>query len=53
MSTFEIDTWQTVNFWTKNLIEVLIWYFFKIEVSSVMRIEIQRLKNKVIKIQSI
>jgi hypothetical protein len=44
--------WRTVSFWTKNLTEIRInlVFFFKIEVSSVMRIETQTLKNKVIKI---
>jgi hypothetical protein len=42
---------RAVSFWTKNLTDVLIWYFSKIEVPSVMRIETQRLKNKVIKTQ--
>lgn len=49
MSTSEVDTWWAVNFWTEKLTEVLIWSFFKIDVSSVMRIETQRLKNKVVK----
>jgi hypothetical protein len=43
--------WRTVNFWTEKLTEVLIWSFPKIDVSSVMRIETQGLKNKVVKTQ--
>jgi len=46
-----VDTWQTVSFWTKNLTEALIWSFLKIEVSFMMRIETQVLKNKVSKTQ--
>jgi hypothetical protein len=41
VSTSDVDTWQTVNFLTENLTEVLIWYFLKIEVPSVMQIETQ------------
>jgi hypothetical protein len=51
MSTSEVDTWQSVSFWTEKLTEVLIQSFFKIEVSSVMQIETQGLKNKVSKTQ--
>jgi hypothetical protein len=51
VSTSEVDTWRTVNFWTEKLTEVLIWSFPKIDVSSVMRIETQGLKNKVVKTQ--
>jgi hypothetical protein len=47
VSTFEVDTWRTVIFLT----EVLIRSFFKTEVLSVMRIEIQGLENKVSKTQ--
>jgi hypothetical protein len=36
-----VDTWRTVSFWTKNLTEILIRSFSKIEVPSVMRIETQ------------
>jgi hypothetical protein len=46
-----VDTWRTVSFWTENLTEVLIRYFSKTEVLSVMRIEIYGLKNKVYKTQ--
>jgi hypothetical protein len=51
MSTSEVDTWRAVSFWTVNLIDVLIWSFPKIEVPSVMQIETQELKNKVVKTQ--
>jgi len=30
---------RAISFWTENLIEVLIWFFPKMEVSSIMRIE--------------
>jgi uncharacterized membrane protein YcgQ (UPF0703/DUF1980 family) len=53
VSTSEVDTWQTISFWTEKLTEVLIWSFLKIDVSSVMRIETQRLKNKVVKTQGL
>jgi hypothetical protein len=53
VSTFEVDTWRTVNFWTEKLTDVLIWSFSKIDVSSVMRIETQGLKNKVVKTQGL
>jgi hypothetical protein len=46
-----VDTWRAVSFWTENLTEVLIRLFLKTEVSSVMRIETERLKNKVFKTQ--
>jgi len=49
VSTSDVDTWWIVSFFDKNLIEVLIWYFSKIKVLYVMRIETQRLKDKVIK----
>jgi hypothetical protein len=42
---------RAVSFFTENLIDVPIWYFLKIEVPSVMRIEIYGLKNKVVKTQ--
>jgi hypothetical protein len=51
VSTFEVDTWRSVSFWTEKLTEVLIRSFFKTEVSSVMQIETLGLKNKVFKIQ--
>jgi len=51
VSTSEVDTWRTVSFWTENLTEVLIWSFLKIELPSIMRIETQGLKNKVVKTQ--
>jgi len=38
--TSYVDTWRAVNFLTKNLIEVSIQSFLKIEVSSMMRIKI-------------
>jgi hypothetical protein len=41
--------WQIVCFWTENLTEILIWFFSKTEISSMMRIESQRLKGKVFK----
>jgi hypothetical protein len=53
VSTFEVDTWRSVSFWTEKLTEVLIRSFPKTEVSSVMQIETQRLKNKVFKIQGL
>jgi hypothetical protein len=53
VSTSEVDTWRTVSFWTEKLTEVLIWSFLKIDVSSVMRIETQGLKNKVVKTQGL
>jgi hypothetical protein len=53
VSTSEVDTWRTVNFWTEKLTEVLIWSFPKIDVLSVMRIETQGLKNKVVKTQGL
>jgi hypothetical protein len=46
-----VDRWRTVNFFTENLTEVLIRSFPKTEVSSVIRIETQGLKNKVSKTQ--
>jgi hypothetical protein len=46
-----VDMWQTISFWTENLIDVLIRSFSKIEVPFVMRIEIQGLKNNVFKTQ--
>jgi hypothetical protein len=46
-----VDKWRTVSFWIENLTDVLIWYFLKTEVASVMRIETQGLKNKVSKTQ--
>jgi hypothetical protein len=51
VSTSEVDTWQTFSFLMENLTKVLIWSFSKIEVLSVMRIETQGLKNKLVKIQ--
>jgi hypothetical protein len=42
-------TWWTVSFWTENLTDVFILSFLKTEVSSVMHIETQELKNKVFK----
>jgi hypothetical protein len=39
MSTFEVDTWRSVSFWTEKLTEVLIRSFSKTEVSSVIQIE--------------
>jgi hypothetical protein len=45
--------WRTVSFWTEKLTEVLIWSFPKIDVSSLMRIETQDLKNEVIKTQEL
>jgi hypothetical protein len=45
----EVDTWQAVSFWTENLTEILIRSLTKIEVPSVIRIETQGLKNKVVK----
>jgi hypothetical protein len=44
-------TWCAVSFWTEKLIKVLIRSFSKTEVSSVMQIETQKLKNKVFKTQ--
>jgi len=49
VSTSDDDTWRSVSFWTEKLTEVLIRSFLKTEVSSVMRIETQGLKNKVVK----
>jgi hypothetical protein len=46
-----IDMWRNISFWTKNLTKILIQYFSKIEVPSVMRIETQGLKNKFFKTQ--
>jgi hypothetical protein len=46
-----VDTWRAISFWTENLIGVLIWYFPKTEVPSVMQIETQVQKNKVFKTQ--
>jgi hypothetical protein len=43
--------WHAVSFWMENLTEVLIWSFFKTEVSFVMRIETHVPKNKIFKIQ--
>jgi hypothetical protein len=45
--------WRSVSFWTEKLTEVLIRLFSKTEVSSVMQIETQRLKNKVSKTQKL
>jgi hypothetical protein len=45
--------WLTVNFWTEKLTEVLIRSFLKTEVSSVMQIETEELKNKVSKTQEL
>jgi hypothetical protein len=53
VSTSEVDTWRSVSFWTEKLTEVLIWSFSKTEISSVMQIETQELKNKVSKIQGL
>jgi hypothetical protein len=53
VSTSEVDTWWTVSFWTEKLTEVLIWSFPKTDVSSVMQIETQGLKNKVFKTQGL
>jgi len=53
VSTSEVDTWRSVSFWTEKLTEVLIRSFSKTEVSSVMQIETQRLKNKVSKTQKL
>jgi hypothetical protein len=47
-----VDT-QTVSFWTDNLAKVLIWSFSKTKVSSMMRIETHKLKNKVSKTQKL
>jgi hypothetical protein len=47
----DVDTWRTVSFWKKNLTNVLIWSFFKIEVSFMMRIETLELKNNIAKIE--
>jgi hypothetical protein len=52
-SFLKVDTWQSVSFWTEKLTEVLIRSFLKTEVSSVMQIEIQGLKNKVSKNQGL
>jgi hypothetical protein len=43
--------WQVVSFCTENLIEVPIQSFLKTEVSSVMQIETQVPKDKVVKTQ--
>jgi hypothetical protein len=43
--------WRAVSFWTKNLTEVPIQYFLKIEVLSMIRIETQVPKNKIFKTQ--
>jgi hypothetical protein len=53
VSTSEVDMWRSVSFWTEKLTEVLIRLFSKTEVSSVMQIETQRLKNKVSKTQKL
>jgi len=53
VSTFEGDTWRSVSFWTEKLTEVLIRSFPITEVSSVMQIETQGLKNKVSKTQGL
>jgi hypothetical protein len=53
VSTSEVDTWRSVNFWTEKLTEVLIWSFSKTDVSSVMRIKTRGLKNKVVKTQGL
>jgi hypothetical protein len=53
VSTSEVDTWRSVSFWTEKLTEVLIRSFSKTEVSSVMQIETQGLKNKVFKIKGL
>jgi hypothetical protein len=45
-----VDIWRAFSFWTKNLTEVLIWYFSKMKVL-VMQIKIQVLKIKVFKTQ--
>jgi hypothetical protein len=45
VSTSEVDTWRSVNFFTEKLTEVLIRSFFKTEVSSVMQVETQGLKK--------
>jgi hypothetical protein len=52
-STSEIDTKRTVSFWMKNLTEVPIRSFPKIEVPSVIQFEAQGLKNKVVKTQGL
>jgi hypothetical protein len=44
-----VNLWQAVSFWTEKLTKVLIWAFLKINISSVMQIETQGLKNKVFK----
>jgi hypothetical protein len=51
VSTSEVDTWQAISFWTEKLTKVLIWSFSKIEISCVVQIETQGLKNKVSKTQ--
>jgi len=53
VSTSEVDTWRSVSFWTEKLTEVLIRSFPITEVSSVMQIETQGLKNKVSKTQGL
>jgi hypothetical protein len=47
MCQFSGNAWQIVSFWTEKLTEVLIRSFLKIEVPSMMRIEIQKLKTKI------
>jgi hypothetical protein len=51
--TSEVDTWRSVSFWTEKLTEVLIRSFPKTDVSFVMQIEIQGLKNKASKTQEL
>jgi len=46
-------TWRSVSFWTEKLTEVLIRSFFKTDVSFVIQIETQGLKNKVSKTQGL
>jgi hypothetical protein len=46
-------TWLLVSFWTEKLTEVLIQSFPKTEVSSVMQIETEGLKNKVSETQGL
>jgi hypothetical protein len=53
VSISKVDTWQSVSFWTEKLIEVFIRSFSKTEVSSVMQIETQGIKNKVLKTQEL
>jgi hypothetical protein len=45
VSTFEVDTWRSVSFWTDKLTGVLIRSFPKTDVSSVMQIETQGLEE--------